>query len=109
MSLVERARQKVEEVRARGPMTVMEEKFPKLREFRGGGGHSSPQLPTLKEVREKGVLGVLEEKFPKVKEIRETGIIARLRGGSPATSPPGPSPPVLDKQEVRVRGSRVLL
>ena len=117
MSLVERARERVEEIRAKGAMAVVEEKFPKIKEIRGGGvlggsSGSSPELPSLKDVREKGVLGVLEERFPKVKEIRERGILARLKGaggGSGEPSPATESPPVIEKKELRVRGARVIL
>lgn len=88
MSIIERARSRVEEART------------KVMAIRGGG--SNPQLPTLEEIREKGVLGalggsshspellkevrekgvlkVLGEKFPRVKEIRERRL---LRRGSP--------------------------
>lgn len=83
MSLVERARERVEEVKAKGAMAVVEERFPKIKEIRGGGGilggGSSPELPTMREIREKGILTVLEEKLPRVKEIRERGILTRLR------------------------------
>ena len=109
MSLVERARERVEEIRTKGPATVLEEKFPKLREIRGGGSSSSPQLPTLRDIREKGVLGVVAEKFPKVKEIRETGIIGLLKGSPKGTSPAGRSPPILEEKELRVRGAHVVL
>ena len=80
MSIVERARERVEDIRAKGAMVVLEEKFPKVKEMRGGGSYASPQLPTLKDVREKGILGVLEKSFPKVREIREKGVLARILG-----------------------------
>ena len=80
MSIVERARERVEDIRAKGAMVVLEEKFPKVKEMRGGGSFASPQIPTLKDVREKGVLGVLEKSFPKVRELREKGVLARILG-----------------------------
>lgn len=87
MSLVEKARERLEEVRAKGPMATLEEKFPKIKEVRGSSGSSSSggllnsEGGILSDIREKGVIGVLEEKFPRVKEIREKGILAR--GASP--------------------------
>jgi len=116
-AIVERARERVEEIKAKGAMAVLEEKFPKIKEIRGGGGKgllgggSSPELPTIKEIREKGVLTVLEEKFPKVKEFREKGILARItkpkeEGTGP--SPAGKSPPLIEEKEVKIRGARIL-
>lgn len=71
----------IKEIREKGVLAVLEEKFPKVREIRGGGG-GSPELPTLKDIREKGILGVLEERYPRVKEMRERGILARLGASS---------------------------
>jgi hypothetical protein len=56
----------IKAVREKGVLSVLEEKFPKVKEIRGGGGQ--------------GVLGVLGERFPKVKEMRERGILARVLG-----------------------------
>ena len=124
MSLVEQARARLEETRTRiklqgslgsilgqgkvspikvvrekGVLSVLEEKFPKVKEIRGGGGQ--------------GVLGVLGERFPKVKEMREKGILARLgtakAEGSQATSPATKEPPILDRQEPARAKARVLL
>ena len=96
MSLVEQARERLEEVRTKGARTALEEKFPKIKEMRGGGG-SNPGVPALKDVREKGILGVLGERFPKVKEIRERGILARITkskeeasAATPDVLPPAP-------------------
>lgn len=88
MSLVEEARTRLEEFRTKGVLVALEEKFPKIKEIRGGGGilggssgssSSSGILASeggiLATVREKGVLAILEERFPKVKEMRERGIL----------------------------------
>jgi len=118
-AIVERARERVEEIKAKGAMAVVEERFPKIKEIRGGGGGgggilgggSSPEIPTIKEVREKGILTVLEERFPKVKEIRERGILARItkpKEGGPTPSPAGKSPPLIEEKEVKIRGARIL-
>lgn len=89
MSLIERARERIEEVRTRvesirGGSSSPE--LPSLKEIRekgilatlgGSRSSSSPELPSLKEIREKGVLTVLEEKFPRVREMRERGVLGR--------------------------------
>ncbi|TRZ48290.1 MAG: hypothetical protein D4S01_10595 [Dehalococcoidia bacterium] len=96
-SMVEKARERLEEVRTKGARATLEEKFPKIKEMRGGGmlrsggssGGNNPEVPALKDIREKGVLGVLGERFPKVKEMRERGILARItpKGEAPAAAP----------------------
>jgi hypothetical protein len=86
MSLIERARGRVEEIRAKGVATY-------LRELRGSNA-GMPQIPTIKEIREKGLLWVLEERVPRVREIRERGILARPAVMPPPTpAPPTPSTP----------------
>ena len=89
MSLVEKARERLEEVRAKGPMATLEEKFPKVKELRGNPasgilreGRILGEGGILGDVREKGVLAVLEEKFPRVKEIRERGLLGGVGSGS---------------------------
>lgn len=97
MSLIERARGRVEEIRAKGVATY-------LRELRGSNA-GSPQIPTLKEIREKGVLWVLEERIPRVREIRERGILAKPIVVPP--TPPASSTPTtpLATTEVRREGA----
>ena len=95
MSLVEKARERLEEVRAKGAMAVLrgneggnpggivEKARERLEEVRARGlreggilrGEGILGEGILGDVREKGVLGVLEEKFPRVKEIRERGLL----------------------------------
>lgn len=74
MSLVEEARGRLEEVRAKGVLAALEEKFPKIKEIRGGnpssGGILGSEGGILATVRERGVLGVLEERFPRIREFR---------------------------------------
>jgi len=107
-TIVERARERVEEVRTKGVRTVLEERFPKIREIGAGGGSKG----ILGLVGNPGIVATLEERFPKVKEIRERGILAGAtpKGGSPSPSPsPAPaSPPLIEEKEVRIRGARVL-
>ena len=106
MSFVEKARGRLEEVRAKGVRTALEEKFPKIR----GGGGSNPGVPALKDIREKGILGVLGERFPKVKEMRERGILARITkpreeasAAAPDVLPPAPTLyPAVAEAPVRV-------
>jgi len=87
-AIVERARERVEEVRTRGVRTVLEERFPKLREM-GAGGGSKGILG-----RNPGIIATLEERFPKVREIRERGILAKL-GAAPAPAAPAPAAPAV--------------
>lgn len=88
MSFVEKARERLEEVRTKGLMSSgnpgggIRERLEEVRTkgvMGALGGSSNPSLPTLKEVREKGILTVLADKFPRIKEIRERGIL----GGTP--------------------------
>lgn len=65
MSVLEKARTRITEIKGRG----LAEAFPKLREIRGGG-RILGQMPIIDEVRAKGVMGVIQERFPIVKGIR---------------------------------------
>jgi len=90
-AIVERARERVEEVRTRGVRTVLEERFPKIKEI-GAGGGSKGILG-----RNPGIIATLEERFPKVREIRERGILAGVTklGAAPAPAAPAPAAPAV--------------
>jgi len=85
LSVIERAQERIEEVKTRVAAIRgggSNPGLPTLKEIRERGvlaalGGSNPRLPTLKMMREKGVLSALEEKFPRVKEMRKGGIFAR--------------------------------
>ena len=98
--IVEKARERLEEVRAKGPMAVVQE----LRGSSSGGILGEGILGT---VREKGVLAVLEEKFPRVKEIRERGLL----GGGSKSEEGTEGSTLLDEKEphVEAAGARVLI
>ena len=112
MSLVDKARERLDEVREKGARAVLEEKFPKLKEIGGGGllggssGGSSGGL--LKDVQERGVLTILGERFPKVKEIREKRILGGGSGGRRGSRGTSRNT-LIEEKEVKVRGARVVV
>ena len=104
--IVETARERLEEVRAKGAMAV-------VKEFRGSSGGILGEGGILGNVREKGVLAVLEEKFPRVKEIREKGLLGGVGPGSKSSSPPEgtEASTLLEEKEphIKVAKARLLL
>ena len=125
MSLVEKARERLEEIRAKGllqgssgnPGGIVERARERLEEVRAKGAMAALRGNTgssgilreggiLEVVREKGVLAVLEEKFPRVKEIRERGL---LGGSKSEEGTEGRT--LLEEKEphVEAAGARVLI
>jgi len=70
----------ISEIREKGPMAVLEERFPKV-----------------KEIREKGIMSRLR------------GTLSPQAGTAATPSPPTKSPPVVEEKEARARGARILV
>jgi len=70
----------ISEIREKGPMAVLEERFPKV-----------------KEIREKGIMSRLR------------GTLSPQAGTATTPSPPTKSPPVVEEKEARARGARILV
>jgi hypothetical protein len=87
MSLIEKARAKVAEIKGRGLITEVRgkglmEAFPKLKEIRGGGKLLG-QVPIIEEIKAKGVVGAVQERFP---ALRGQGLFKAV---TPTSQKPG--------------------
>lgn len=83
MSILEKARTRVEELKGRG--FAKGEVFPKLREIRAGGKILG-QLPTIDQIQQKGLIGVIEETFPRIRDIRSKRLFGAV---TPTSQKPG--------------------